>query len=974
MKKILLWLFVVIALVGIVSANQVDNQTTGGGTQNGHADDASRQYSSFNYTPAVTTYSLENWSIWLRKVGDGHDISLIIYTCTSAGLPDTVITDGHSTNTVLKADITGSFTPFNFSFNSPTITQGVEYCITLNSPSAGGGHELAVDARDVATHLHGRSTDNTSPDWNVWHTDRDLRYIAYGQSIIPTAPVISFLYPQSGEIFSGDFTGQINVSLDEAGNCSQMNDTRFTYQVPLSNTTYCSFLNNSVLPIGDYNINISAWDTDGPPNNDSALLSFILDDVNPTITWTFPSNSNNSVSHGTLTPTIALADSNLFSYQYNISYASNGSLIQSFLNHTFVDDLTTFTINNATDLSSFSEPLEAVVRVCDGHTKQIIEAFDIEKTQDKIQFDDTYIKSLDTTTDARYTKQRDKYSFEFEYATPKSRITIEVPEDCVYIANSGYKGHFACDEAGKWIDFEGEDTISVSGNVVTATSKKPKKIWSFNSFGELNCVTEAVRFETVNSSFEYATEVIETGLETFTIVFNHTNNDFNVTGSLVYNQTHYTASSVSGTNQTNLTVSINIPFNLTDTVNVNSTVPFHWNFTINNTNFISSTANQLVYRIILNDCLTHRVQQTLNFSILNVSNDATLNASFEASFDVWVGQKSTNFRNYSFNPGTLSSSAYCIYPHWASYSTDASVVYTHGGTAYNYHLQNASITNTSQAISLYVADGTTQVAFTVTDQNNDALEGALLFVLAYDTGTNSYDTVEILETDYRGVALGNIILNTQPYKFLINFGGQLVFESTNTFITGTSRTFRVFLGSDYYQTFNVVQGITSSLTFNNATGTFSYTFSDSSGGIANGCLKVIQRTASNDNVVNDTCVSSAASTILVPLGNSTEIGAATYVATGYVDINAQEFITDTLSASFDFTHKVFKEAGIFVTFLLTVALAMIGLFSPIVAVVLATLALFLSNVLGIFHLGWEYLITYIILAGITIYKLGRNSQ
>jgi len=242
-------------------------------------------------------------------------------------------------------------------------------------------------------------------------------------------------------------------------------------------------------------------------------------------------------------------------------------------------------------------------------------------------------------------------------------------------------------------------------------------------------------------------------------------------------------------------------------------------------------------------------------------------------------------------------------------------------------------------------------------------------VLAYDTGTNSYKTVERLTTDYQGVAIGNIVLNTQPYKFLLYLNGELAFESTNTFITTTSRTFRLNLREDYFANYNVVQGITSTLTFNNDTKNFAYTFSDASGTIHYGCLKVIRRSINGDTVVNDTCLQSAAGSILVNIGNDT--GTNTYLANGYVKFDEQ-FTTATLSVNFNDVWRTYGLQGIFVSSLLIIGISAAALFNPILAVFLAILSFIMTNVLGIFYMDWQYIMVAVIMGGILIFQMNKR--
>ena len=113
---------------------------------------------------------------------------------------------------------------------------------------------------------------------------------------------------------------------------------------------------------------------------------------------------------------------------------------------------------------------------------------------------------------------------------------------------------------------------------------------------------------------------------------------------------------------------------------------------------------------------------------------------------------------------------------------------------------------------------------------------------------------------------------------------------------------------------------------------------------------------------------STAGTILVNIGNDT--GTNTYLATSYLKYD-EVFILGTLTETFDEMWKSYGSGGIFATFLLMVTLIGVGIWSPIIAVLMAMVTLVISNIWGLFHLGWEILISIIIIGGIALYKLSR---
>jgi hypothetical protein len=268
-----------------------------------------------------------------------------------------------------------------------------------------------------------------------------------------------------------------------------------------------------------------------------------------------------------------------------------------------------------------------------------------------------------------------------------------------------------------------------------------------------------------------------------------------------------------------------------------------------------------------------------------------------------------------------------------------------------------------------MAKNSSLVKFTVLDENDDELNGTIIKIMEYDLTTDTSKTTEIIRTDSNGEAWGNIILTTQWYKFILEINGAVVFESDPTIITTTAKTFRVTLGSDYFDDYGTVHDTTGGVTFTNSTLTFSYTFSDSTGNVNTGCLKLVRRTLNGDTQINSSCVTSSAGAINLIIQET--LGSNTYIGTGYVTIGSNEYIIDTESVSFDYGYKTYGTEGIFMAMLLIILFVMVGVSSgsPSASIVLMLVGLVGTVLMTIFYLSWTALVAFIILGGITLYKV-----
>jgi hypothetical protein len=772
---------------------------------------------------------------------------------------------------------------------------------------------------------------------------------------IPTVLTLTTIYPLNrtynlAGLDNKSYNGLINISCNT--NCSlvSVNDTRWVTNItnPSNFTLFNS--NYSNLNNGEYHINISTNSTG--EGNASALVIFRIDDISPDAVSNI---DNTTFTTQNFTAQINYTD-NSDLYSFNVSLDNNLFDSKTALSGTlFVYNLTV-TPENLSTLGIGNERINITTTVCDSHTDKEIKSFNIREVNNKIYFDDIFIEG-NSVSDITYKRLKDRYTFSFEYSSPKYSINLEVPESCDYIEHSKYQGHFVC--GNKWIDFEGDYFVQVNNNKVKITSIYPRTKWEFNSVGELNCNSFNLGFyDTFNTTVISVNQSLEGVDQEFVLQIDCEPGVGNTTANLIFNNTSYSTTRSDGTGQSNFTVLLTMP-NATE---LNFTkFEFYFNYTINDINIERTTnpANVSTYIPQISNCSLYGLP-TLNLTFLHQENNSAVFVDFEGAFDLTLQS-----RNYSYGINNASEFDLCIFPLWATFRTDAQFQYD----GFNYNLWNFNLTNSTSEITLYTQDGTTQVEFTVLDQNNNRLENVIIKVLKYDIGTNSFQTTEILNTDYLGVALGNIILNTEWYKFILELDGEIILETTQTIITSTSRTFRVVIGSDYFAEYDVVNGIASSLTFSNATKIFTFTYSDPTGDISQGCLRVIKRTFNGDTTVNDTCVSSAASTILVNIG--TDTGNNMYLATGYVHFS-DEFILKTLSVQFNELWKTYGQDGILFSFLFNLGLVMFGVFNPIVSISFLIIGFLITNLMGAFHLNWAYLIGFVLLSFIVIYKLGKS--
>jgi len=372
------------------------------------------------------------------------------------------------------------------------------------------------------------------------------------------------------------------------------------------------------------------------------------------------------------------------------------------------------------------------------------------------------------------------------------------------------------------------------------------------------------------------------------------------------------------------------------------------------------------------DNCSNYLMQTLNISTRYIEDNALTDSTIEGHF--WIYTTDENIRKeYNLTWENGNSYGVCLSPNKTRFNLSANIFYYNDFEERTYYLNDLTVSNTTQNINLYFQNLTTQTLFYVIDENDDYIKNAYITVRRHDIGTNTDTTLYILKTDDDGSAVANLILNTEYYSFIITYLGDIVFESSPTLILTSPKTFRVNLGTDFYDNYQQVLNVEGEVSFVNATKTFSFTFNDLGGVSTVGCLEVTKHVGSLDTLVNKTCLTTSSGTINIQI---TGVGTSTFVGQGYVKIGGIKYVIDQLSYNFNETYKEWGDEGLFAVFffLLTVTMVGVSMGSPAIAIALLAIGLILSVAMSIFMFSSEYVITYVILAGIAMYFTSRRTR
>lgn len=474
----------------------------------------------------------------------------------------------------------------------------------------------------------------------------------------------------------------------------------------------------------------------------------------------------------------------------------------------------------------------------------------------------------------------------------------------------------------------------------------------------------------------YTPNVYETSYQNFIINISANSQVNSITGSFWYNQTEYplTLNADSG-GLYSASKNIDIPI-----IDSNGNNSFLWNFrfTLNDASVISSNTSlyyQNVNKTYLVACNETINTQFLNFTTHSATNPyPKINASFKSSWDWWIGHG--NFkRNYSYEDisETNSSFTFCLFPSDKTYyvntqlDTDAAAY-----SPNNYYLDNATITNTTNAIDLYLLNDSlaTVTVLKVVDKSQVPMANILIQIQYYDVGTDKFYMIAMAKTSYDGQDIAYLNWYNSLYKFIFIQNGTVVKTIDPYKISETPQTYTIDEGLAY--TFTKFRDFAYSLYYNNATQNFVLTFTKPSGLVDTGCLRVIKRTPLNDTTICQTCESSSSATIYC---NIASYGNGTYIATFYATGSFFNLASISQKIGGDFSTTIHDLLGnddaTFYALLFSVLIVSLMFVSLPLGIVGILLSIGAGSALGFSQLNYMIFSGIVIIGGVIIWIIKR---
>lgn len=885
--------------------------------------------------------------------------------------------------------VNGSFVPL----------KNVVYNITLQLISLGPSEtniELYVDGvfRSNASMVQSINTYNffgghTNTAGIVWDFD-DIRITNASVPLSPDSLNVSAQSPANNTQFN---TQNLNI------NATVSSSFNFNATLYINGTINQTKLNlasgqNILVPFNltftdpvqrAFTYTISFQDSTGFEKNTSTNL-FFIDNVDPVITSNFINRQ--SVYSGILAGQFNLSDAfNLYGYEVYIDGVLNSS--RAGLNVTFYP--LNLTINTSV-LSVGHHTLN--LSVSDGHTAKSIPEYRVEKSRfnnkliyrfsdnrpDFIEIDPQDGGILDTFETQ---KLKDRYTFTHKRFFGRNTETyiVRSSHKIDIIEDGRYKGWMVIFDLKKWIDFESNGAYE-SVNLrqiddytveVTVNGIKSGEI-TYSSIGSLNTISRVYDFYVGNVTTTLTTPVLETETTTFQAIFSK-NESFiqDINANLTWNGTNRgPGTKVNGTTQINFTHTFNI-----QPVDANVFIPVNWSYVISGVNGTESnvtpTQLQNVLDISLFNCSETNPNATIFLQPKDEETDIDLIADVDITAQFFLDQSNKTGVNKSFEFRNSLNYTICFEPQNSTLVVDAFISYEKSGYSQrNYFLvQNRLGNNQTNRILLYLINESidSDVTISLTDEDDNVLADHYIKVLRYFPGNNTYKTVEIARTNENGQTVARLILLDVFYRFVVDSGNTTIYGTNSQKVLTSPFFIRTFEQNNFLNKLDRIEQLQYSLTYNNNTGVFSFTFNDLENIVREGTLRVVRK-GIVDTVICSNTVQSSAGTITCTINASIK---DEYLAQAYIDTNTKNSPApiDEIYLSLSDEFNRLGATGLIIQMLLLSVMVGAGIWRPSASIVMGIVAIIAGVFMELYALSYIAGL-YIILLLIVFIGLSRD--
>jgi len=451
----------------------------------------------------------------------------------------------------------------------------------------------------------------------------------------------------------------------------------------------------------------------------------------------------------------------------------------------------------------------------------------------------------------------------------------------------------------------------------------------------------------------YSTSTYETNNETFYINISTITGVNSISAFLVYNGTYYPGVASCSGSDCQIYREIDIPL-LSNKSLSSENKSFYWDISLLGV-FGSSTNtteihNQNVSNIIFQNCESGF--NTLNFSIYNESDSSLLNSTFKATFYYWLGTGTVK-DTYNFSGFGNSSYLFC-FNYNITYKTSSDIVINSSTDERDYEYAEESHSSSSNSQSIYIPDDSLaeNIIIEVKNQGLVPLANIVVNISRFYPDTNEYKLVENKITDVFGQINAKLVKNDVKYVFnFYDLSGNLLYTSGKVTIICRSTIcvvpFIIQESSDYLERYSNLILYQYSLSFDNSTNTFTFSWSDQRNENARERLEVVRYKFNESTVVCNTTSTDIVSSLTCDVGDDS----ASYTAQVFRLVPGEnEIRISYLQIIVGDYSSTFGVEGLFWVFILLMICVGIGVYDPKVGAILYGVGFIFMGILKIIYM------------------------
>lgn len=502
-----------------------------------------------------------------------------------------------------------------------------------------------------------------------------------------------------------------------------------------------------------------------------------------------------------------------------------------------------------------------------------------------------------------------------------------------------------------------------------------------------------------NTTFEIGTystaqsvdTIGEGGSSTFYLELNKTNiGSASISANLNYNSTAYAYSTLDiiTANQVRIARDLVIPSGIGNATGKSA----FWNWTFNVTgtgNFTTSTKNQTVYSVSINDCSAGGTI-ILNMTLKDEGTQAIVNATAGSNIeiDLIISSKQNSSITWAYsNTWTNDAEAIVCVPNGLLNQTNYTIdfVAEYGATDHVvefYYLDNGTLSNsqmfnslTNKTISLYdlASDDSTTFLFTFLDEDSIEVPNAIVHTFRQYIGDGEFREVERGKQDDNGQTHLHLVEEDVIYRFVISLEGEILFTSSTYNAKCLSSPCEINLESgsgfeEFPTDWQLLDGGSYAFAENATSRIVSLAFNLDTPSLMN--LTVAKQDYTGDlSVVGTQSTTATGGTLQVTVPQAA--GNVTYYAILYKD---GEYIANQIVDFSPTASAYYSTTGTVMGSLLIVALILMGAAEGLLLFVFIILALILVGALALMKLGYYSLIGIICAIAIVVWKLIKRGR